>query len=286
MALIAPNINSNNLLRFKPVAAPTVATSTYATQLHSGTRLWRRSILNPLPALKGETYTFYTNFDAPTFAAANLVVVEDNNCTYDIITDPLQPSIVASTWGTNNIKIALTIPSTASENKYIRIGVTDGEVVPTVTHVSNLFMVLPMTEERINNTHLFEFYHNSNIYNYEWANYDPLVDTPYTIRIPSTVKSVEYPREVTTYEAATTGVSRNTRAINKKDYSFQIYFRTDDDHDAIATLINFKNLLINDKAYLPIESYEVEYNDTFNLYVGTIKLRDIAYSVRINRCIT
>lgn len=282
--LISPNINSNNLLRFKSVTAPTVATSTYTSQLHSGNRLWRRNIQNPLPALKGETYTFYTNFAAPTFVAANVKLVFDNNCQYTFVEGVNEPTIAAAVWGTNNLKITVTIQAASTENQFIRVAVTDGAVTPTITHVSNAFLVLPMTEDRINNTHLFEFYHNSDIYNYEWANYNPLTDTPYTIRIPSTVKSIEYPRDVTTYEAASTGVSRNTRAINRKDYNFQIYFRTDDDHDAIASLINFKYLGINDKEYLPLDSYEIEYNDSFNIYVGTIKLRDIGYSIRINRC--
>lgn len=283
MTLIAPSINHNNLLRFKSVTTPTVATSTLATQLHSGTRRWRRNINNPLPALKSETYTFYTNFDAPTFTAANIVVVSDSNCDYTILSDIAEPSVVATVWGTNNLKIVLTIPSSATENRFIRIGATDGV---NLTHVSNLFMVLPFTEEAINNTHLFKFYHNSNIYNYEWSSFDPETDTPYTVRIPSTVKAIEYPREVSTYEAATTGVPRNTRSLNRKDYQFQIYFREDGDHDALAVLINFKKLLVNSKEFLPIEGYEVEYNDSFNLYVGMIKLRDVSFSVRINRCTT
>jgi len=281
-----PPINENNLLRFTSTTEPTTALETnLGYGLHSGNRKWRRSVLNPLPALKGETYTFYTNFPSPTFDPANLVLVYDNNCTYNIITDPLEPSITAVAWGSNNIKVTLTIPSTASINKFIRVGVATGDPL-TVTHVSNLFMVLPLDEDHLNNTHLFKFYHNTNIYNFEWANYDPLTDTPYTIRIPSTKKGVEYPREVSTYESATSGRSRNTRATNKKDINFQIYFREDEDHDALASMINFKSLSINQKEYLPTESYEPEYNEEFNIYVASIKLRDVAYSVRINGCNT
>lgn len=159
-----------------------------------------------------------------------------------------------------------------------------GVVEVNVTHISNLFSVRPMDEVSINATHLFKFYHNSDIYGYEWSQFDPLVDEPYTIRIPSTNRGIEYPRDVTVYEAATTGRSRNTRATTRKDHSFQIYFRNDQDHDAIATLINFLYLEINQKEYLPLESYEPEYNDEMNIYVGNLKLRDVAYSVRIKGC--
>jgi len=277
----SPPINENNLLRFTSITEPTTALqSTYGYALHSGNRKWRRSVLNPLPALKGETYTFYTNFDTPTFNLADIKLVYDDNCVYTEIVDINEPSIEVTAWGDNNFKIALTVPATASENKFISIGVLD----VIVTHISNLFMVLPLNEDTINNTHLFSFYHNTNIYGYEWAIYDPLTDTPYTVRIPSTKKGVEYPREVSTYESATSGRSRNTRAINRKDESFQIYFREDADHDAVATLINFKYLWVNQKQYLPIDAYEPEYNDSFNIYVGNLKLRDVAYSVRINGC--
>jgi len=607
----SPPINENNLLRFTSITEPTTALqSTYGYALHSGNRKWRRSVLNPLPALKGETYTFYTNFDTPTFNLADIKLVYDDNCVYTEIVDINEPSIEVTAWGDNNFKIALTVPATASENKFIkvvessteeingyatnsvfnsllggtinsikklsggRLGIcgaftynsnfylflvvnedgtltsfdtlskfnstvndfveqTDGKIicvgdftdydgstsnriirlntdgtkdntfdigtgasselfkvavdvsgniatygyffwngsgtatncirlstlgvlqfnydfignsndiafqsdgkliraingsgaviryltdgtedfsfttsfgasagafslkvdgsdkiyvggnsaldylrrlnsdgttdltftpalnnlvtfvdvdgaevlirgsfttinaqsisntavlntsgvvdidknfigvddwfygkilkvgesylvsnsdtityydpifVPVVGFTSNLFMVLPLNEDTINNTHLFSFYHNTNIYGYEWAIYDPLTDTPYTVRIPSTKKGVEYPREVSTYESATSGRSRNTRAINRKDESFQIYFREDADHDAVATLINFKYLWVNQKQYLPIDAYEPEYNDSFNIYVGNLKLRDVAYSVRINGC--
>lgn len=283
--LTSPNINENNLLRFKSTTAPTVATSTYATRLNSGNRLWRRTVNSPLPALKGETYTFYTNFDQPTFDAANIVLVKDENCSYTEITDVNEPSVTATTWGTNNLKIVITIPSTATENQFIRVGVLSDGPSPTITHVTNSFLVQSLTEQTINNTHLFKFYHNTDIYNYEWANYDPLLDTPYTLRLPSTVKTVEYPREVATYESATTGRPRNTRVINRKDYGLQIYFREDDDHDGVAVMVNFKYLEINGKQFLPIDSYEIEYNDSFNIYVGTIKLRDVDFSVRITRCV-
>jgi hypothetical protein len=276
-------INLNNFLRFEPTASTSnVLDTEYGLGLHSGNRLWRRKVLAPIPLMVGETYTFYTNFDAPTFDPADIVLVYDSNCNYTEITDVNEPSVTASTWGTNNLKITLTCPSTTTSYKFVRLAVKTAP--DTFSHVSNIFKTIEDDIDGINNTHLFKFYHNTNIYNYEWAGYDPTTDTPYTIRIPSTNKGVEYPREVSTYESATSGRSRNTRAINRKDNNFQIYFADDYNHDAVATIINFRYLEINQKEFLPLESYEVEYNDEFNIYSGNLKVRDVAYSVRISGC--
>ena len=279
--VIAQPINIYNFLRFSPVGTPSIQNSQYTIGLHSGNRKWRRNVQSPLPALKGETYTFYTNFETSTFNPANVVLVSDSNCVYTVLTDPAQPNIVATAWGTNNIKINLNIPQTSNENTFVRVAIVDTGVI---THISNSFMILPFNEDRINNTHLVKVYHNTNIYGYEWSDYNPLTDTPYTVRIPSTLKSVAYPREVTTYESATTGRPRNTRSVNRKDETLQIFFRNDEDHDTIATVINFNRLTINNKEYLAL-SYEPEYNDEFNIYVGTLELRDVAYSVRIKGCL-
>jgi len=275
--VITEPINQNNFLRFTSVVTPNIMNSQYTRGLHSGNRKWRRNINSPLPALKTETYTFYTNFSIPTLAQDNIVLVSDRNCVYTILTDPAQPNVTATSWGVNNIKIQLNIPLTSTENTFIRIAVVNDGVV---THVSNSFLVLPFNEERVNNTHLFKFYHDTNIYGYEWADYNPLSGTPYTVRIPSTRRKIAYPRDVTTYESATTGRPRNTRSINRKDETLEIYFRDDNDHDALATFINFKSIVINTREYVSL-SYEPEYNVELNIYAGALEIRDIAYSIRI-----
>ena len=276
-------INYNNFVRFTPTASTSdVLATEYGLGLHSGNRLWRRKIKSPLPLMAGETYTLYTNFSSATFDPANIVLVYDNNCTYTEITDVAQPSIVATDWGLNNLKLVITTPSTSTALKYVRIAVKTAP--DPFSHVSNLFQTIDDDIDSINNTHLFKFYHNTDIYNFEWAVYDPSTDTPYTIRIPSTNRNIEYAREVTTYTSATTGKPRNTRSINNKNNDFMIYFRDDLDHDAVGAMINFKYIEINQKQYLPLDSYEPEYNPELNIYSGTLKLRDVEYSVRINGC--
>lgn len=154
----------------------------------------------------------------------------------------------------------------------------------TITYVTNCLIVKQLTEKNINNTHLFKFYHNNDIYNYEWGVYDVLTGTPYTVRVPSSIKDVSYPVEKTIYKSATSGRSRVTRAVNEKKYSFEIYYGEETTHDSIAIISSYKYLEINNKQYIVDGEYSVEFEANLNIYKGTLSLIDVAFGARVNTC--
>lgn len=156
----------------------------------------------------------------------------------------------------------------------------------TITYITNCLIVKQYTEKNINNTHLLKFYHNNNIYDYEWGIYDVMVDTPYTVRVPSSIKDVSYPVEKTIYKSATSGRSRVTRAVNEKKYQFEIYYAEETAHDAIAIIASLKYFEINTKQYIVDGEYSVEFEQNLNIYKGILSLIDVAFGARINTCTT
>jgi len=280
---IAP-VNSNNFLRWYPNVTATVANSTFVNGLHNGYTYKWRAQPDLLPLLVGDTLTMYTNFDVDTYLSGKFIkVVEEVSCgVYVVINDVTKYALTVTAWGTNNAKVVLNVPVTNLENnKKVRLAIVDG--LDAVEYVSNYFMVSQLTAKNINNTHLISFYNKSTIYNYEWAEYNELVDTPYTIRVASSVIGISYPSEKTIYREATTGKPRVTRATNNKQYNFEIYYATEELHDAISTVSNFKYFGINSKEYI-VEEYEVEFLRNLNIYKGTMTIKDVNYDRRITVC--
>jgi len=158
------------------------------------------------------------------------------------------------------------------------------EVIANITYITNCLIVKQYTEKNINNTHLIKFYHNNNIYDYEWGIYDVLTDTPYTVRVPSSIKDVSYPVEKTIYKSATSGRSRVTRAVNEKKYNFEIYYGQEATHDSIAIISSLKYFEINNKQYIVDGEYSVEFEQNLNIYKGVLSLIDVAFGARINTC--
>lgn len=282
---VAP-INANNFLRWYPNQTPTVANSTLANGLHNGYLYKWRSQPDLMPVLVGDTLTMYTNFDTDTYLAGKQVkVVEEASCgSYTVINDATKYDISSTGWGINNAKIILTIPVTnTNNNKKIRLAIVDG--VDTVEYVSNNFLVGQFTTKNINNTHLISFYNKSNIYNYEWADFDESVDDYYQIRVSSSIVGVTYPSEKEIYTEATTGRPRVTRAVNNKQYNFEIYYNVEELHDAISTVSNFKYFGINGKAYI-VEDYEVEFLRNLNIFKGVMTIKDVEFDRRVTSCLT
>ena len=282
---LAP-VNTNNFLRWYPNVTPTIDNSTFSTGLHNGyTYKWR--IFNDvLPVLVGDTLTFYTNFDNTSFLdSKSIKVVESDTCgNYTVINDATKYVVASSGWGTNNAKITLTIPVTNTTNNHdFRLAIVDG--VDAISYVSNNFNLRQKTAKNINNTHLVSFYSLSNVYNYEWQDFDPLVDDLYKIRVPSSKVGVEYPSEKDVYREATTGRPRVTRAINNKQYQFEIYYNTEELHDAISTVSNFRYFAINDREYI-VDSYEINFERNLNVFKGILTLRDVEFDKRINVCVS
>lgn len=274
-------INENNLLRWYNNTAPTLGTSQYVEGVHNGYLYKWRNHSDPLPILVNDTLTFYTNFDADIVLSNTIKVAIDDV----VINDVGLYDVTSVAWGTDNNKITLTIPPTNTvNNKIINLVIVDG--VDTILYKSNCLIVKQYTEKNINNTHLFKFYHNNNVYNYEWSIYDELTDTPYTIRIPSSIKDVSYPVEKTIYKSATSGRSRVTRAVNEKKYNFEIYYGQEATHDSIAIISSFKYLEINTKQYIVDGEYSVEFEQNLNIYKGVLSLIDVAFGARINTCTT
>jgi hypothetical protein len=156
-------------------------------------------------------------------------------------------------------------------------------IVSNILYESNCFLIRQLTEQNINNTHLIKFYHNNDVYNYEWGIYDVLLDTPYTIRVSSSIRDIVYNQEKTIYTEATTGRPRKSREINSKTYTLEIYFNNEELHDGLSVGTSFKYLEINGKQYI-CESYEVEFQPNLNIFKGVATLKDVTYQKRLTVC--
>lgn len=152
-----------------------------------------------------------------------------------------------------------------------------------ILYRSNCFILKQLTEVNINNTHLISFYNNSSVYNYEWGDYNVLTDTPYTVRIPSSIKELSYGKDQTVYTSATTGTSRVTRATTSKNYQFETYYNNEDFHDAFNIVSSFKYFNINGKEFI-CEEYGIEYQQNMNIFKGVANLKDVEYGRRVNTC--
>ena len=179
------------------------------------------------------------------------------------------PSTTINVEGTGSIVLAEVVVATET----------------AIDYVSNYFTVLQATEKNINNTHLLSFYHTSNIYDFEWAGFDSVVDDYYTLRVPSSKVGVEYPSEKEIYKEATTGKPRVTRAINNKQISFEIYFNVEELQDAVSTFTNFRYFGVNGDQYI-VEAMETEYNKNFNLFKSLLTLKDVQFDRRVNTCLS
>lgn len=277
-------INANNFIRWYQNTATTLANSTYSNGIHNGYLLRWREQADYLPVLVGDTLTFYTNFNSDAFLSGNSikVVTEDSCGSYTVVNDATRYDIDSESWGTNNAKITFTIPVTNTDNdRRVRMAIVDG--TDTVLYISNYLLIRQVTEKNINNTHLFTFYHNSDIYDYNWSNYVVATDTPYTVRLASSKIGISYPQEKEIYQEATTGRPRVTRAINNKQVNLEIYYNIEELHDAIATFSSFKSMEINGDPYI-VEEIEPEYQRNLNIFKTTLTIKDVNFSRRVNVC--
>lgn len=277
MSLINLPENKYNFLRFYPESNPTVDTSQYVEGLHNGYLYRWRTHADLLPVLTEDELVFYTNFSTDIIGNDSIKVLEGNT----IINNVALYDITKTSFGDSNVKIELTIPSTNTKNNQVfSIGIVDGD---DILYRSNCFILKSRTEKNINNTHLLKFYNTSNIYGYEWGSYDVETDTPYTVRISSSIKDLSYEKDQTIYRSATSGVSRVTRAITSKTYQFETYYNNEDFHDAFSIVSSFRNFKINDEEYI-CEEYSVDYQANLNIFKGVATLRDVEYGRRINVC--
>lgn len=269
--------NRYNFLRFYPEIDPQIASSQYSEGLHNGYLYRWRKQKDFLPVLVNDTLTFYTNFATDLIGANNVRILEGDT----IINNVAKYDLTVTSFGTENSVITLTIPPTNSSNNVIfNVGIVNGS---TILYRSNCFILKQLTESNINNTHLISFYNASSVYNYEWANYNVLLDTPYTIRIPSSIKELSYGKEQTVYTSATTGTSRVTRATTSKNYQFETYYNNEDFHDAFNVVSSFKYFAVNGKEFI-CEEYGIEYQQNMNIFKGVANLRDVEYGRRVNTC--
>ena len=282
---IAP-VNTNNLLRWYPNTTPTVANSTFVTGIHNGYLYKWRTFSDYLPILTEDTLTLYTNFDTDAYLEGKEIkVVEESSCgSYTVINDATQYDITGESWGSRNAKITLTIPTTnIKTNHNFRLAIV-GEA-DVIQYVSNYFTLFARTAKNINNTHLISFYNKSNVYNYEWSTFDETVDDFYQVRVASSMIEISYPSEKEIYQEATTGRPRVTRATNNKQITFEVYFNTEELHDGLSTVSNFRYFGVNGRKYI-VESYEPSVSSNFNLFKSTMVLKDVEFDRRINICTT
>lgn len=181
--------------------------------------------------------------------------------------------------------LLISNPSTFSYDGGTSTSITLIETITTfpILYRSNCFILKQRTEANINNTHLISFYNNSSVYNYEWSVYDVNIDTPYTVRIPSSIKELSYGKDQSVYTSATTGTSRVTRATTSKNYQFETYYNNEDFHDAFSIASSFKYFSVNTKEYI-CEEYSIEYQQNMNIFKGIANLRDVEYGRRVNTC--
>lgn len=282
--LLRRPINNNNFLTWYFPEKPTVSVSTLTRGLHSGYHYRWRNFPDVLPIVAGiDTLVFYTNFENNSFFNGRAIkVVEETSCyNYSIVEDSTKYIVSYQNFGFKNLRITLNVPlSNLSDHKKFRLAIVQDE---EVIHVSNYFETLRPIPDNVNNTHVFSFYGNSNIYNYEWNLFTEGSDLPYKVRIAGGIIDLAYITEKDIYTEATTGRPRTTRAINKKEYSFETYFATETLHDAISTASNYKYFAINNMPFV-VESYEVSYERTFNLFKGVLKLKDVNFDRRISYC--
>lgn len=158
-------------------------------------------------------------------------------------------------------------------------------VTENVLYVSNYFTLFSRTAKNINNTHLISFYNKSNVYNYEWSDFDETVDDFYQVRLASSMIEISYPSEKEIYQEATTGRPRVTRATNNKQITFEVYFNTEELHDGLSTVSNFRYFGVNGRKYI-VESYEPSVAPNFNLFKASMTLKDVEFDRRINICTT
>lgn len=277
MALLNLAENRYNFLRFYPNISPSVDTSQYVEGLHNGYLYRWRAHADFLPILTEDELVFYTNFSTDLVGTNSVRVLEGDT----IINDSALYDISVTPFGDNNSKIELTIPITNTKNNQVfSIGIVDDD---DILYKSNCFILRSRTEKNINNTHLIEFYNNSNIYGYEWDAFDIDTDLPYTIRVASSIKDLSYEKDQTIYRSATSGVSRVTRATTSKTYQLETYYSNEDFHDAFAIASSFKNFVINNKEYI-CEEYKTEYQSNLNIFKGVASLKDVEYGRRINVC--
>lgn len=269
--------NKYNFLRFYTETNPSVDTSQYVEGLHNGYLYRWRTHADILPVLTEDELVFYTNFATDLIGTNDVKVLEGDT----IINNVALYDITVTPFGDTNSKIELTIPVTNTKNNQVfSIGIVDDD---NILYRSNCFILKSRTEKNINNTHLLQFYNNSNIYGYEWSEFDTDVDLPYTVRIASSIKDLSYEKDQTIYRSATSGVSRVTRATTSKTYQFETYYNNEDFHDAFSIVSSFKNFVINNKQYI-CEEYKTEYQSNLNIFKGVASLKDVEYGRRINVC--
>lgn len=272
-------LTKNNFLRFYPLTSG-IGASRYSNSLYNSHLYRWRNKCAPLPILVGDILTFYTNFDngSPLQDGDVFRIVENENT---IITTNTDFELEVLPIGIQNYQIKITVPfSTTKPNGYIRVAVVTS--LGIIRYISNPFQIRPYEEKYINNTHLFTFRHNNDIYGYEWSALSD--DDYYTLRIEASVTGISYPADEAVYKSATSGRPRKTRSVLDKAFSFGTYYNEEDFHDAFNMAVSLKEVFVNGNKVVKDGAYELEYNQIFNLNKGTVSLLDEGYSMRINRC--
>lgn len=272
-------VNSNNFLRFYEVGTD-LSESKYTSMLTNGyLHRWRQTSPK-LPALTGDILTFYTNFSIYPLIETDVWRIIDNED--NIITATDNHLLVVTAFGENSFKLTLTIqPTNTLDNVDRRIAIVSNTGV--IKYTSNIISVRAFNERTVTNTHLLSFWHDTDIYEYEWSQKQDF-DEPYTVRIPSSITGISYPENASIYKSATSGKPRRTRAILDKIVSFQTYYFDEEAHDAFAVASASEEFYLNGNKMIRDGDYEIGYNQIHNLSHGTSKFYDRQFSIRIDRC--
>jgi hypothetical protein len=230
--------------------------------------------------LTGDILTFYTNFSIYPLIETDVWRIIDNED--NIITSTTNHLLVVTAFGENSFKLTLTIQTTNTlDNVDRRIAIVSNTGV--IKYTSNIISIRTFNERNLTNTHILSFWHDTDIYEYEWSQKQDF-DEPYTVRIPSSITGIAYPENASIYRSATSGKPRRTRAILDKIVTFQTYYFDEEAHDAFAVASASEEFYLNGNKMIRDGDYEIGYNQIHNLSHGTSKFYDRQFSIRIDRC--
>lgn len=168
-------VNSNNFLRFYE-ADTDLSDSMYTSMVTNGYLYRWRQTSPKLPALTGDILTFYTNFSVYPLIETDVWRIIDNED--NIITATDDHLLVVTAFGENSFKLTLTIqPTNALDNVDRRIAIVSNTGV--IKYTSNIISIRAFNERNLTNTHILSFWHDTDIYEYEWSQKQEF-DEPYT----------------------------------------------------------------------------------------------------------
>lgn len=149
-----------------------------------------------------------------------------------------------------------------------------------VKFISRRFVVMP---ESYTNSVRVEFSSSRGIFHY-FPYKDRLSDQTQKLEFMGNMASFDYSEEKEVYTEVTTGRSRTVNNTLKRTYLLETYYQDFFAHEALAFIFFHENLNLNGKDYVVLEGYETNSEKLMDLTSGQVKLEDIGFGLKTNRC--